>query len=98
MRIFNTLLLYFVLLCGCQSYWASNSAKQILGENPIWALEEWNRCWNKYYICYSIENMDEIKVKICKIIENDNMMCVYYWPYQLENVGGIKYLGSLFLI
>lgn len=78
--------------------WAPENAKQILGENPIWALEEWNRCWNKYYICYSIENMDEIKVKICKIIENDNMMCVYYWPYQLEDVGGIKYLGSLFLI
>ncbi len=27
MRIFNTLLLYFVLLCGCQTYWASNSAR-----------------------------------------------------------------------
>ena len=101
MRFFN--ILCFALLCvacGCRptgpvtqqdfTIRAPENAKPILGEDPMWALEEWKRCGNKYYIGYSIKNMDERKVKICKRIENDNMMCVYYLPYQLEDGGGNK--------
>lgn len=99
MRIFNTLLLCFVLLCGCRpvgsvtqedfpGVWFPPETEGMYGERDIWALEEWDRCGSGYYIGFSIKNMDNRKIKTCKKIDGGDTLCTYYYRYELDDTGG----------
>ena len=99
MRIFNTLLLCFVLLCGCRSIgrvtqqdftkiWFPPETRGMYGERDIRALTEWKRCGDGYYFGVSIHNMDGRKLQTCKSIEDGKTMCAYYYEYELDDGGG----------
>ncbi|WP_156802917.1 hypothetical protein [Desulfovibrio sp. 6_1_46AFAA] len=99
MRIFNTLLLCFVLLCGCRSIgrvtqqdftkiWFPPETNDMAGESSIWVLDEWKRCGSGYYKGVSIYNMDSRKLKTCKKIGHEDTICAYYYSYEIDDAYG----------